>query len=147
MSDFDEGARLKWFVNTCFVEYLFPMIEKGEEKAEACIAFCRAWLAAWDEEQDTDLSDHAVAMTESCLRCWRLMVALISMDLLSMDDAQWDDIDFISKLRHSSEKGIEVSLSMAIYETDFYKDKLDKLVNHRSQIQRTWRPCRTASSS
>ena len=90
---------------------------------------CAAWLRAWDDEEETELSETAMSTTESCLRCWRFLVALAKFNIMEMQEGEWEELAYMSKLASGASQNIEVLTALNVQESDFYKERLAKALS------------------
>lgn len=129
-------AKTQWFQDTVFDKFLLPLVDQGEEKSAQVHKFCKLMLASWDESEDDNLSDETITTLEVTLRVWRCIVNIIEMAPQIMTETDYDLMEFLKAKKSSSEQSPEVSISIALHDSEWYKKRMDALVNYKGALMR-----------
>lgn len=133
----DEDARIEWFLDTFMTGFIVKHMAAGDSKVRLVKSGCACFVDEWNNDTfSAELGDATASMMEKCLRCCRVLTAIISYDISSLEPELWDDIDWIGKLRNSSSLDIDSVVAVAIQDSDWFGQRFTQLLNYRPVVER-----------
>lgn len=100
------------------------------------LRFCKMMLQSWDEEADGETSDEMLSAMEVALRTWRSIAGIITWKPHELGHDEFDCISFVRNKRTSSTPSPDVSVSIAMHESEWYKARMDAICDHRAALVR-----------
>jgi len=138
LTGLSEKARCDWFLSTVFAKLFVPMVDAGAPKMQQVLAFSKAFIEAWESDDESEAGDYTMQVMMVALRAFRFMEIIASMDiqkLIESEDA-WESLIFMSKLGSGSQgTTVDVLVATSVAEDEFYKGRLDQLLGYKSAIE------------
>ena len=129
----DDASRVHWFTNTLIAKLMGLLASQGESKHMHLLAFCKFFVAKWDRDSPTaEVAETLLMGIDECLQCCRALVGLISGNIHDSDSLK-DIIAVFTERSSVTSSGMQ-SLSLALHDSEFYREKMQRVVDATAGI-------------
>lgn len=133
----NEEEKNTWFLDTCIHGFVLKNIASGKDKSALVKSSCDCLVRDW--EADTAhamIGDTTADMMDACLKACRVCSAVIGLDVATLTEEMWGDIEWIGKLRGQAADGIDCAMAVSMGDDEWYNGRLSKLVSIKGAVMK-----------